>query len=115
MKSITSLSRLNRIAFPVFLAFFLAQCKKADQSATLVNPAFTEKIAAFTSGIVSSESVIQIVLAEDYPGTDMTNAPAGEGLFRFKPAVDGQAVWVDKRTIEFRPAGKLKSGETYSV
>jgi alpha-2-macroglobulin len=106
---------LAKIVIPLFLLLSLAQCKKSNKAHLPINPAFTEKIAAFTSGVISSESVIQIVLAEDYPGGDILSAPAGEGLFRFKPAVKGQAVWVDKRTIEFRPAEKLKSGETYSA
>jgi len=107
--------RLSKVFIPVICLLFLIQCKKTDKSSLSINPAFTEKIAAFTSGVISSESVIQVVLAEDYPGADISNATAGNGLFRFKPAIAGQAVWVDKRTIEFRPAKKLKSGETYSV
>jgi alpha-2-macroglobulin len=115
MKLLKSCDRLPALAIPVFLSLFMIHCKKADQSALTVNPAFMEKITAFTSGVISSESVIQIVLAEDFPGGDISNAPAGEGLFRFKPSIKGQAVWVDKRTIEFRPAEKLQSGKTYAA
>ncbi len=115
MKLLKSCDRIPALAIPVVLSLLLIHCKKADQSALTINPAFMEKITAFTSGVISSESVIQIVLAEDYPGGDISKAPAGEGLFRFKPAIKGQAVWVDKRTIEFRPAEKLQSGKTYGA
>ncbi len=103
------------IIIPVFLLLSIVQCKKADKTALEINPAFTEKIAAFTSGVISSESVIQIVLADDLPVAGISDAPSGDGLFRFKPAIEGQAVWVDKRTLEFRPKEKLKSGENYTA
>ena len=109
-----SIIPFTRVIFSLIFLLAFSQCKKPDRSALIVNPAFTEKIAAFTSGVISSESVIQVILAEDYPGGDISGAPSGDGLFRFKPAIRGQAVWVDKRTIEFRPSQKLPSGENYS-
>ena len=99
----------------VAVCFLLIQCKKHDRIPADINPAFTEKITAFTSGIISSESTIKIILAEDCQDAGDSNTPAEEGLFRFKSAIKGQAVWIDKRTLEFRPSEKLKSGETYSA
>jgi uncharacterized protein YfaS (alpha-2-macroglobulin family) len=95
--------------------FLLVQCKKHDKIPFEINPAFTEKIVAFTSGVVSSESTIQIILAEDCPYAGDSNTPAEEGIFSFKPAIKGKSVWIDKRTLEFRPSEKLKSGKTYSA
>jgi len=112
MKLINLTVRLTQLSISLMILICLIQCRKPDLS---VNPAFTEKISAFTSGVISSESVIQVILAEDYPGSDISNAPDGKGMFRFKPAIKGQAVWIDKRTIEFRPSENLKSGGTYSV
>ena len=51
----------------LLVLFSLVQCKKKSDKAFEIDPAFTEKIAAFTSGTISSESVIQIILAEDCP------------------------------------------------
>jgi uncharacterized protein YfaS (alpha-2-macroglobulin family) len=93
----------------------MSQCKKHNKIADEFNPAFTEKIAAFTSGVISSESTIKIILADDNPHAGDANSPADEDLFKFKPAIKGQTVWLDKRTLEFRPAEKLKSGESYHV
>lgn len=95
--------------------FILTQCKKQNKISDAVNPAFTELISAFTSGVISSESSIQIILAEEYADAGAANSPAGNGLFRFKPAIKGQTFWIDKRTLEFRPDEKLKSGETYTA
>jgi len=96
------------------LASSLLQCKKKLEG-LLINPAFIEKIAAFTSGVISSESTIQVVLAEDYPGQVSRNTPVTEKLFRFKPSIEGNAVWIDNRTIEFRPVQHLTSGRKYAV
>jgi hypothetical protein len=93
----------------------MSQCKKHNKIADEFNPAFTEKIAAFTSGVISSESTIKIILADDNPHAGDANSPADVDLFKFKPAIKGQTVWLDKRTLEFRPAEKLKSGESYHV
>ena len=87
------------IIIPVFLLLLIVQCKKADKTILEINPAFTEKIAAFTSGVISSESVIQIVLADDLPVAGISDAPSGDGLFRFKPAIEGQAVCASVRSV----------------
>ena len=57
--------RPGKVIIPVFLLLMTLQCKRADKTALEINPAFTEKIAAFTSGVISAESVIQIVLADE--------------------------------------------------
>ena len=61
----------------LFIGLFLCQCKKTDKSGDEFNPAFTEKIIAFTSGVISSESAIRIILAEDNPHAGEANSPAG--------------------------------------
>jgi len=110
---------MNHKSFPKLCFFLLGlslltfQCKKQTKFSDELNPAFTEKIAAFTSGVISAESTIRIILAEDNKHAGEPNSPAKDGLFRFKPGIKGQAVWIDKRTIEFRPTDKLKSGESY--
>jgi alpha-2-macroglobulin len=92
----------------------VSQCK-SRKGLPPVNPLFTEKIAAFTSGVISSESDIQIVLTDDYPSKVSPNTPVNNTIFRFKPAIAGKAVWLDNRTIIFRPDKRLRSGEKYSA
>jgi uncharacterized protein YfaS (alpha-2-macroglobulin family) len=99
----------------LLVLFSFVQCKKKSDKAFITDPAFTEKIAAFTSGTVSSESVIQIILAEDCPDPVELNAAVETEFFDFKPGIKGNAFWIDKRTIEFRPGESLKSGETYKA
>ncbi len=99
----------------LLLTLSLVQCKKKSEKVFEVNPAFTERIAAFTSGVISSESVIQVILAEDCPDAGDPNTAIESELFVFKPRIAGHVFWVDKRTLEFRPDENLKSGQTYSV
>ncbi len=115
MKKLFHQTLFIRSILLVIPLLFLSQCKKHTKVPDAINPAFTEKIVAFTSGVISAESTIRIILAEDNPHAGDVNSPAGDKLFKFKPAVKGQTVWVDKRTLEFRPAEKFKSGETYSA
>jgi len=97
------------------LAIFLHSCKdRNDINQILVDSGFTKYVNAFTSGVVSSQTNIRIVLAEPNE-----NAKEGElladGIIELDPSVDGQAIWLDNQTIEFRPNEKLKSGKTYTV
>lgn len=96
----------------LLLLLTAAGCQRSPQAP---DPAFTEKVSAYTSGTISSGSVIRVVLAQSVPGTVTPNSDAGRKLFRFKPAVKGQTVWIDNRTLEFRPDAPLKSGHTYKV
>ncbi len=97
----------------LFMLFPIISCKKKDKLVEEFNPAFTEKIVAFTSGKISAESTIRIILAEDNPHAGEVNSPAPGNILKFKPEIKGSAVWSDKRTIEFRPESKLKSGQQY--
>ncbi len=89
-------------------------CSKTDVSKIVVDPGFSSYVAAFTSGIISGNSNIKVVLIEPYnaavPGEAIT-----EDLFDFEPELEGQAFWLDNQTIEFRPDGKLPSGESFVV
>src|SRR5512133_2036656 len=105
----------SRITMLIVCLLIFSQCKKSGKTTDEFNPAFTENIVAFTSGVISAESVVRIILAEDNDHAGGFGSPADDGLFRFKPSIKGQAVWIDKRTLEFRPAERLKSGEKYEA
>jgi len=78
-----------------------------------INPAFSGYISAFTSGIISNQSPVRIILANEVTQTVQPGEAVKEELFEFSPAIKGTAVWVDSRTIEFKPDAKLPSGQEY--
>lgn len=80
-----------------------------------VNPAFTSYISAFTSGTISNQGVIRIRLVNELPSGDALAAVMKKDLFSFSPKIEGEAVAGDERTIEFRPAEKLRPGTAYSA
>lgn len=92
----------------------LAGCKSKKQTVLTADPKFREVISAYTSGVISVQSTIKIRLANDYPDSVQPNTLISQALFDFSPSVKGNAYWVDRRTIEFRPDEKLKGGTIYT-
>ena len=102
------------VCFSIFI-IILYSCNNTKTSpAEKLDPGFTNYVSAFTSGLIESDSSIKIILneASQYAKKGGTLA---EDVLKFSPKIDGQAVWVDHKTIAFRPYGKFKSGTTYNV
>jgi len=93
----------------------LFKCNKSLSKQAKINPAFSAYISAFTSGVVSNESSIKIILSSDMTKPIEIGKPIEETLFDFSPEIKGTATWLDARTIEFKPAGKLLSGQFYKA
>jgi uncharacterized protein YfaS (alpha-2-macroglobulin family) len=79
------------------------------------NPAFALYINAYTSGMISSESTIRILLSNDTEKPVELGKPIDKSLFDFSPSIKGTAVWLDRRTIEFRPEKPLPSHTHYEA
>jgi alpha-2-macroglobulin len=98
----------------LLLAFISLQCKgKKDQSVS--QPDFNPYISAFTSGTISSQSVIRIQFANEYTGEFTEREALKEKLFDFSPSIKGKTYWVDNRTIEFSPEKPLPQGKRINV
>ncbi len=91
------------------LSFF--QCEK-ETGNIRPDPAFTEYISAYTSGIISNRTTIKFHLAKP-----LAKAEPGqiikEEIFSFKPKIEGKTYWTDNRTIEFRPDHLLNPDTRY--
>ena len=85
-----------------------------EMRAEKINPAFSEYISAFTSGYISKQSTIRIFLASEVEGVEL-NKPLENKLFDFSPKIEGTIVWVDNRTVEFRPKSNLPSGQSFEA
>lgn len=95
-------------------AVILFSCNTKNKLIT-VDPAFSKYIDAYTSGIISKTSSVKIELASDANTTHANGEAVGEALFEFSPAVKGKAIWLNARTIEFRPDQELTPNELYDV
>ncbi len=80
-----------------------------------INPAYEAYISAYTSGVVSTASSIQLRLAQPGIDTSAIGKEVEDNLFAFSPHVAGRAYWQDTRTLTFLPAQKLDPGENYQV
>lgn len=79
------------------------------------DPAFSAYISAYTSGIISTESTIRILLTNEMEAPIEIGKPIDKTLFDFSPSIKGTAVWVDSRTIEFRPEKPLQGGTEFNA
>ena len=67
---------------------------------------YAEYVKAYTGGIVSQEATIRVELSQDAKETP------GDGLFSFKPALEGTTLWENGSTVVFTPES-LEPGQTY--
>lgn len=79
-----------------------------------VNPEYAAYISAYTSGLVSTESHIKVILQSHYPFEVNPDGSIKEDIIKFYPSILGTAYLTDHSTIEFVPDEKLKQGEIYT-
>ena len=103
------------IIFVALGVFYVTNSKGTKATVTYVNPAFGEYISSFTSGVVGSGSTIRIILSQDVADSTSVGQEVSTKLFSLSPSVSGKTVWLDRRTLEFRPANRLVSGQMYEV
>lgn len=95
------------------LTWYSSTSAKNDQA--FINPAYKEYIAAYTAGYVSVESKILIVLQEETIAEIEEGKEVDNTFFDFSPHIEGKLTWIDKKTVEFKPAARLNSNQTYKA
>ena len=88
---------------------------KVSSVTTQINPAFSEFLSAYSGGIISKVSNIQIKLTSVPDPAPIAGSEVNTNVFDFEPNIKGKAVWVDEKTIEFQPEEALDSGTEYRV
>lgn len=111
-RKIISIVILAIVALTV-VGIILVDNKKTPSTVKKIDPGFVEHIAAYTSGLISTESEIKIRLTEDIATEEQIGKEIDETLFKFKPNIDGKAIWEDSRTISFVPDEKLPYKQPY--
>ena len=100
--------RVGTRFFAILLLF-----NSCDQGKLKIDPAFKAYVSEFTSGTIQSLGAIHIRLTSDAIGQEKINSSPPAELFSFSPEIPGNAVWIDQRTIEFRPSKKMQAGKEY--
>lgn len=89
--------------------------KKQSSARTQIDPAFGEYISSYTSGVISSNTRILVILANPLGDSSDIGKEVSAKIFDFSPSVKGKATWLDTRTIEFAPSEKMASGQVYKA
>lgn len=79
-----------------------------------VNPEFAAYVSAYTSGLVSAESNIKVILQSEIPLETNEDKSLKNEVLSFSPAIKGKTYLLDNFTLEFRPEERLKQGEIYT-
>ncbi len=73
---------------------------------------FTKYITGYTSGIISSKSVIEIRFTPEFAARAAGKIPPG--LFTFEPSLRGKTEWIDETTLTFTPSKLPEPGKDYN-
>jgi hypothetical protein len=103
------------VAFVLVAIFYFIVGKSTKPYSTSINPAYAAYISSYTTGVISSESAIRIILTEEATDSASVGKETSVKLFEFSPAIKGTSRWLDRRTLEFKPDTGLTSGQIYEV
>ena len=101
----------------VLVAFVLAAIFYRGRGTRGVHSTFDIQpyISAYTAGVLSKTSSIQVVFARDVAPEGSIGQSADKGLLKLSPKVKGTLLWTNARTLEFTPAEGLESNQLYEV
>ncbi|MBT31295.1 MAG: hypothetical protein CMO01_16700 [Thalassobius sp.] len=119
--SILALSVTRKVFITAFILavviggfLYFSSSLKADRSVkTTVDAAYASYVSAYTAGVISKKSPIRIQLASQFADSTRVGESVSSSYFTFDPEINGDASWIDNRTIEFIPAKELQSGTKY--
>ncbi len=80
---------------------------------TIIDKGFGKYISGYTSGVIPSNSTIQIVLASDFAAT--VDKSKIQNIFTFDPSLKGTTEWADDLTLIFKPSKPLEPGTEYEA
>lgn len=103
------------LALTVAAVFYLRSHNSASETSVFVDPAFAAYISSYTTGVLPSGSSLKITFPRDVADSAMFGRESDERLFDFSPALSGKTVWLDSRTIEFRPEKRMQAGQRYTA
>ncbi|MDO5509907.1 MAG: MG2 domain-containing protein [Weeksellaceae bacterium] len=92
---------------------FSCDSKQKSPNYIEIRPEFASYIAAHTSGLVSRQSPVQIVLQNHLDSLALQDK-LPKNLLKFQPAIKGEMSVVNGNTLHFVPSEPLKPGVVYT-
>lgn len=107
---------LSKILLTMLCIALLAACsKKQEPRDYKFDEAFAPYIGAYTTGKISRQSTIKVRLNEDAVKEDQIGMTLAENPFTFEPEIEGKAVWIDARTLQFEPSKPMPTAKLYEA
>ena len=105
---------LTQTILATLVLLLLASCSsKQEPREYKFDEAFAPYISAYTTGKISRQSTIKVRLNENVAQTAQIGVTLTENPFEFDPEVEGTAVWIDERTIQFEPKEPMPTDQYY--
>ncbi|WP_445720000.1 alpha-2-macroglobulin family protein [Flavobacterium sp.] len=98
----------------LFIVIVAASCSKSTKNFNSDFSLFKAYILNFSSGLVSANSDIRVVLAFDKKEWS-PNEELDKNLFSINPSVDGKVIALSNNTIAFIPEKKLDQNKEYQI
>ncbi len=103
------------ISISILFSLLFVSCKKDKNNKLMdVNPEFAAYVSAYTSGLVSTDSNIKVILQTEIPLETNEDKSLKKEIISFSPSIKGKTYLIDNSTLEFQPEEKLKQGEIYT-
>jgi len=106
--------RKIQVIFLILSVFIYTSCTYFKSSKDEFNPEYAGYISAFTGGVISSKSSVIIEFTQDIPGAE-DGEPADAAFLTINPRVEGNLLWKNTRTLEFKPTENFAHGANYEV
>ncbi|MCL2792786.1 MAG: MG2 domain-containing protein [Spirochaetaceae bacterium] len=97
--------KLSAVILILLFISFSFSCRNHQQAV----PINSEKVSAFTGGIISPTESIRVVFNDAYD----TARPIPAGMFQLKPAAHGRVFWENEWTLVFAPSKPLRPETRY--
>ncbi len=107
-----SRTRLSLSLLTVCMLFAISGCKKSEKPLSKGGETY---LSGYTYGEIWRESTIKISFINDVADSAFIGKEAKGEPLSFEPRIKGNAVWLNGRTLEFRPSERLPGGTQYKA
>jgi hypothetical protein len=96
----------------LLFAFLLHSCSKIVKNEAYYL-AISKYVYAYTSGDIGRDDAIRVRFINPTVGQEQVGQKVAKNIFSVSPAIPGDAVWEDDRTILLKPSESLPYGKKY--